>query len=55
MENELYEENLQVLKKLLSYGSKTTNLANELFKMVTEDSKRKFLNEDKSCSRFETI
>lgn len=53
MENELYEENLQVLKKLLSYGSKTTNLANELFKMVTEDSKRKFLNQDRSGSKYD--
>ncbi len=54
MENKLYEENLQVLKKLLSHNSKTTNLANKLLEMLTEDSKRKFLNEDKSCSRFET-
>lgn len=53
MENELYEENLQVLKKLLSYGSKTTNLANKLLEMLTEDSKRKFLNQDRSGSKYD--
>lgn len=53
MENKLYEENLQVLKKLLAYNSKTTNLANKLLEMLTEDSKRKFLNQDRSGSKYD--
>ena len=53
MENKLYEENLQVLKKLLSHNSKTTNLANKLLEMLTEDSKRKFLNQDRSGSKYD--
>lgn len=53
MENELYEENLQVLKKLLSHNSKTTNLAKKLLEMLTEDSKRKFLNQDRSGSKYD--
>lgn len=53
MENKLYEGNLQVLKKLLAYNSKTTNLANKLLEMLTEDSKRKFLNQDRSGSKYD--
>lgn len=53
MEDKYYKTRTQLLKTLLTYGNKTTNLANELYGMMTESSKRKFLSMDKSGAKYD--